>query len=762
MQNTGNSPLVGKLRCSWPQGALFTRTLPVSVGLYLDYSLAAPGTAVDRIGMSVNATWWIEDTQTGQMLEQDGPKLIEFGNDLALEYTLTTLGLQKPSCFVASVQFTDPATGAYIGGDSCEFGTTPFPFTTADINGDGTSISAHAALMTWTGLRLDRINTSPPNTVQFVQQSFVAAQAAGIALIMQFQTVAMATNAANLKAFLAIVPQGSLIEGPNEPNGQYSGTAYAPIFVAFALAVKAIRPDVQILGPAIVAPNAVWLKQFFDAGGYAACDIISVHGYRRNESIDTEFLVSVWGQVNTLLQAEAAAQPAPVPGTGSGTPTPVIGSGAPSPSPAATFPVPTSIAGLSTAVNSSPGNPVVASAASLVSAPVGTTKPLMQTEVGFPGLRFLGYHGRAQASRVTLWQDMMDRLGVGADSSMIYYLVQMGYWAVPDELWQHEGPNMAAFAMRTRGILTRGLVYTGPISCGNPGDPGDKLLLANRYDDPAGMLASTIILRGKAGPLAVQIDLSLPAGQAGGFAYVDFLGNLYPFSTATHPLPGSVRLSVSELPTYFIVPPGTTINIYPYPTLNGRKNIAPAATVTYSGAETAKSAGLGCLTDGVFDSINAGDPPSQKIFQSVIPEVQSGQPVIYNYFQFDWATAMPVCAVIPYCTHPDNPHSALSAYDVERWDVPSSSWVLVKSVQADIPPTTNCYMDQALCICHEVDTAVLPCVFQSVLTTSIRIVVKGVTYGQMPDLAANTIMKLNPGTTKGNQRMLELRELEIY
>jgi hypothetical protein len=72
-------------------------------------------------------------------------------------------------------------------------------------------------------------------------------------------------------------------EGLNEPNGDYSnGADFVPVMRDFYNTVKAVNPNLKVLGPAIVTVDPgtmTWLNQFFAAGGGQYIDAFSFHAY---------------------------------------------------------------------------------------------------------------------------------------------------------------------------------------------------------------------------------------------------------------------------------------------------------------------------------------------------------------------------------------------------------------------------------------------------------------------------------------------------
>ena len=87
----------------------------------------------------------------------------------------------------------------------------------------------------------------------------------------------------------------------NEPNFQFSPEEYVARAKAVYLAVKAVDPQVQVLGPAVCGIILGWHEGFYKAGGKTTCDILSVHDYEGHEAISPEHWTWKLGALRALM-----------------------------------------------------------------------------------------------------------------------------------------------------------------------------------------------------------------------------------------------------------------------------------------------------------------------------------------------------------------------------------------------------------------------------------------------------------------------------
>ena len=72
----------------------------------------------------------------------------------------------------------------------------------------------------------------------------------------------------------------------NEPNLTMGAESFANLLKQLYAVVKEIDPAAQVMGPAACGIDLGWHERFFAAGGNKALDIISIHDYEGEETID--------------------------------------------------------------------------------------------------------------------------------------------------------------------------------------------------------------------------------------------------------------------------------------------------------------------------------------------------------------------------------------------------------------------------------------------------------------------------------------------
>ena len=103
------------------------------------------------------------------------------------------------------------------------------------------------------------------------------------------------------KVMRAIKGRVRFVELFNEPNFQFSPEEYTARALAVYRAVKAVDPGVQVLGPAVCGIALGWHERFYQAGGKATCDILSVHDYEGHEAISPEHWKWKLGALRALM-----------------------------------------------------------------------------------------------------------------------------------------------------------------------------------------------------------------------------------------------------------------------------------------------------------------------------------------------------------------------------------------------------------------------------------------------------------------------------
>jgi len=91
------------------------------------------------------------------------------------------------------------------------------------------------------------------------------------------------------------------IEVCNEPNFSGSIEDYFKVHKQVYEIVKAVDPQVQIMGPATVNIDLNWIKRLYELGFKDVSDIIALHDYEGHESISPEHWAWKFGEVRKIM-----------------------------------------------------------------------------------------------------------------------------------------------------------------------------------------------------------------------------------------------------------------------------------------------------------------------------------------------------------------------------------------------------------------------------------------------------------------------------
>ena len=90
----------------------------------------------------------------------------------------------------------------------------------------------------------------------------------------------------NVTALLQAYPAATKLEIVNEPNLRMPVEKYVEVLKPCYAAAKAANPKIQVMGPTQCGMELNWFESFFKNGGGSCVDIVSVHTYERNNSMD--------------------------------------------------------------------------------------------------------------------------------------------------------------------------------------------------------------------------------------------------------------------------------------------------------------------------------------------------------------------------------------------------------------------------------------------------------------------------------------------
>lgn len=358
-------------------------------------------------------------------------------------------------------------------------------------------------------------------------------------------------------------------------------------------------------------------------------------------------------------------------------------------------------------------------------------KPLWQTERAISGVRGEDFLGATQAVRTTFHRDLLETLGVPPEHNNHFYINDHGFGDCPSFVWSRSGPHPAALALRVRHAMTTGRAYRGTLDFGAN---GNSLFMGLRYLGDDG---STIILR-NLGTLDEAMDIAVTGGNA--VTVVDAMGN----EQAMTAQGGKIHLTVRQMPTYLRLDKGEDITV---PIYDFGRNMAPSATFSYSGGGAGD---YSLLNNGIIESIHAGNPHGGNDGKLIWTADFTSGPQNLDIV-FDRPRA--IDTVILHGVRADNAFCALLDYDLQWFD--GTTWATIHSVHTPCPPSepsvsqmckyNTWYLDNNLFLDH----------FPAVTTARLRLVIKRVTHGFVPDDIARAWGNVNPCKVM-------LREVEVF
>ena len=343
-------------------------------------------------------------------------------------------------------------------------------------------------------------------------------------------------------------------------------------------------------------------------------------------------------------------------------------------------------------------------------------KPIWQTERAISGVRGQNFQGLVQAIRIGTHLDLMETLGIPNEHDFHYYLNQGGYSDVPSYVWSDQGPMPAAVLTRTRYALTSAMKrkYAGTL---NFGADGQDLFMGVRY---AGADGETVSLR-NLGTLDTPLTFGVAGAQS--LSVNDAWGN----QTNVPVQNGKATLTLSQLPSYVMLPAGATLTA---PRMDMGRDLAPRATFVYSGVTKSD---YGLLNNGIIETYHSGNPNGdtngQKIWQGDLPR-RDGK-VIPQTLDINFDHPQLVNKVLLRGIRGDNGFSALLDYDLQYDD--KGTWKTVASVDHELPPSETVATADASGAVWMDDTNFYYHQFAPVETSRLRLVVKDASRGFVPD-----------------------------
>ncbi len=217
-----------------------------------------------------------------------------------------------------SVSFTPPAWGWYTAefqifereellmGVTTHIGVTPkFPGMPTLAAGESPGGWRDIPRLAFCGLKSHRIDTRLKP--EEISQQIDLAEKYGVTLLVQFES---AKDCEPDKVRAVVTRHKGRVkywEVVNEPNFTLSPEKYVALLKETYAIIKEIDPAAQVLAPAVCGVQLPWHQKFYELGGKNYFDILSVHDYEGNESIDPGHWVWKFGELRKLMAANGDA-----------------------------------------------------------------------------------------------------------------------------------------------------------------------------------------------------------------------------------------------------------------------------------------------------------------------------------------------------------------------------------------------------------------------------------------------------------------------
>jgi hypothetical protein len=215
---------------------------------------------------------------------------------------------------VQSISFTPPRYGWYdvvfrtssqgfdLESVGEHIGFTPeysgMPVLTADLKRDA---RVDPVVQAFSGLPLMRVNSRQLGDDQNIDRVLNEVAENHLTLLVQFENRNDAQPDMVRKTVTKLGTRVQYYEVINEPNLSMSPDDYVRILKEAYKVIKSINPSAMVMGPAVCGINLGWCDAFYRSGGKNYTDIISVHDYEGNESIDPGHWIWKFGELRKLM-----------------------------------------------------------------------------------------------------------------------------------------------------------------------------------------------------------------------------------------------------------------------------------------------------------------------------------------------------------------------------------------------------------------------------------------------------------------------------
>ena len=193
------------------------------------------------------------------------------------------------------------ADGNHLGGASIMFGVTPKYDDMTVQPSEFLHGMVDVPRQMYSGLPFVRLAAGPTNLPQLEDQVAMC-QKYGATMNVQFNFEKADFTPDKIRPvieqFKGRVPRWELF---NEPNFFFSPEEFATAAKPVYDMIKQVDPNAQVVGPSVCGITLSWYEAFLKAGGGKACDIISLHDYEGNETIDPDHWRYKFAQLRALM-----------------------------------------------------------------------------------------------------------------------------------------------------------------------------------------------------------------------------------------------------------------------------------------------------------------------------------------------------------------------------------------------------------------------------------------------------------------------------
>ena len=371
--------------------------------------------------------------------------------------------------------------------------------------------------------------------------------------------------------------------------------------------------------------------------------------------------------------------------------------------------------------------------------------PLWQTEQGYAAPIHGVYTPRHQGRWTMLQRLLFDSYGLPKERDVWWYDKSHGFWDFPHWIVNDDTSlNPMAPLMRVYSEETWGKKWVGPLHFGAS---ADNRMLGNLYRGPQGGVAALMSAGATSDAVRVVTDPTVRA-----LTVVSAFGIV----SRVPVVKGAATLPVSELPRYVRLAPNQKWGVVPFFAPNLAR--LPGATITADGGTSDEPR----LHNGQMETWYWAQSGDMKDGPSAPWNIHlDGRDTLKNPVNIDvtFPTPRPVRRVVLYATTPHQYQCAPLDWALQYRDA-RGAWRTLKrfteptNVVPRYTPFARCAYDLFYS-----ERWIWDVDFPPVQTTQLRAVFYDVSLGGMP---THETSALSGGAESGGQRLLTLREIEVY